>query len=139
MTSNASFLFCFQDQSLFCSMRRKLGTNEIYLSKKNFRNMETCFSWFLALPLPSYFLVSGSAICLLVGLFINLPIQFPLPFLPIFFPCISSSRFVPDYSTGFGGKYGVQKDRVDQVGVNTALFTNFTLLTNTGFAKHDYM
>lgn len=32
-------------------------------------------------------------------------------------PCISSSCFFIDYSTGFGGKYGVQKDRVDQVHV----------------------
>ena len=25
--------------------------------------------------------------------------------------------FPPDYSTGFGGKYGVQKDRVDKAAV----------------------
>ena len=28
---------------------------------------------------------------------------------------LSMFIFLVDYSTGFGGKYGVQKDRVDQV------------------------
>ena len=35
---------------------------------------------------------------------------------------VASKNFLIDYSTGFGGKYGVQKDRVDQVDALSSFF-----------------
>lgn len=39
---------------------------------------------------------------------------------------------IPDYSKGFGGKYGVQKDRVDQV-INVGMhFLTYSLVIGLG-------
>ena len=44
--------------------------------------------------------------------------------------CMTVYSFV-DYATGFGGKYGVQKDRVDQVMILRLLKLNYSMLIIT--------
>lgn len=44
--------------------------------------------------------------------------------------CVHVYSFV-DYATGFGGKYGVQKDRVDQVMVLRLFKFNYSMLIIT--------
>lgn len=78
---------------------------------------------------PSFFLSFHPCLCLLVTTS-SVPLcspfpcfqsVFPLLSLPTSAPCILTSCltlrtfFLADYAKGFGGQYGIQKDRVDKV------------------------